>query len=634
MRRLAIIVVALSCLLAAPIWASELVWGNKGQRSQRAAYVPGELLVKYRPSRRAAASEHFRSRWGVSTLRRFRRMAVDHLKLPRDMSVEEALEIYRNDPDVEYAEPNYLRYATATPNDPFFGNLWGLDNGADTDIDAPEAWDITTGSSSVVVAVLDSGVDYNHPDLAANIWTNPGEIPGNGVDDDGNGFIDDVNGWDFVDNDNNPMDTADHGTHVAGTIAATGNNSTGITGVTWTANVMVLKFIDTTGSGTVADEVAAIDYAIANGANIINASFGSFAFSDSEKDAISRAGPASILFVAAAGNESWDNDADPLIKNYPSSYDLDNIIAVAASDQNDNLASFSNFGATTVDVAAPGTDIYSAKPPDRTEIVFSDDFESGTGDWSLDPPWGLFDNNSFLVNPTNSFSLADSPGGIYGDNIDVSARNNIALDLVDSSKARLTFKLRGISGVGDILFVETATDPLGPWTNRNIIIGSSQTFEDGISGTSNGQWLDGTVELDILDDRNDGYFHFRFQTNDDGINADGWYIDDVAIAAAATTYPGDEDQYYQYLQGTSMATPHVSGLAALIWSLDLGQTYTQVKERILNSVEVKSGLEGLLLTGGRINAYNSIRNVPAAPSNLSATAASSSQVDLSWSDNS
>ena len=128
MRRLAIIVVALSCLLAAPIWASELVWGNKGQRSQRAAYVPGELLVKYRPSRRAVASEYFRSRWGVSTLRRFRRMAVDHLKLPRDMTVEEALEIYRNDPDVEYAEPNYLRYATATPNDPFFGNLWGLDN--------------------------------------------------------------------------------------------------------------------------------------------------------------------------------------------------------------------------------------------------------------------------------------------------------------------------------------------------------------------------------------------------------------------------------------------------------------------------------------------------------------------------
>jgi subtilisin family serine protease len=571
---------------------------------------------------RAAASEYFRSRFGVSTLRRFKNVDIDRVKLPEDMSVEEAVEIYRNDPDVEYVEPNYRRYATATiPDDPFFSNLWGLDNGSDNDIDAPEAWDIATGSDNeVVVAVLDSGAAWDHPDLAANIWTNPVEIAGNGIDDDGNGYVDDVRGWDFVDDDNNPMDNEDHGTHVAGTIAAVGNNNTGITGVTWTAKIMVLRFLDGFGVGSVADEIEAIDYAIDKGARVINASFGSSSSSTPERTAIDNARVAGILFVAAAGNDGLDNDGP--IKNYPSSYNLANIVAVAASDQNDNLALFSDFGATTVDVAAPGTSTYSAKPPDRTISVFSDNFEGGTGNWNLDPPWGLSSDIFF----SGSNSLADSPGvGVnYGNNIDVAARNNNALGLVNRSRARLSFMLRGKSGDNDLLFVETAPNVAGPWTNRNVIVDTSQTFEDGIFGNSSGQWVDGDVELDILDGSN-GYFRFRFQTDANSDSDDGWYIDDVEISAADATYPDPQSQYYQF---------HVAGLAALIWSLDLGQTYTEVKERILNSVEVKSGLAGLLLTGGRINAYNSIRNVPTAPSSLSAKAASGSQVDLTWSDNS
>jgi subtilisin family serine protease len=185
-----------------------------------------------------------------------------------------------------------------------------------------------------VIAVLDSGVDYNHPDLFDNMWTNSGEIAGNGLDDDGNGKIDDVRGWDFVDNDNDPMDSDDHGTHVAGTAAAVGNNNIGIAGVSWTAKIMPLRFLDAFGSGSVADGIDAIDYAIDKGADIINASYGSYTFSAAERDAISRARTAGILFVAAAGNDSWNNDS--LSKHYPSSYDLDNIIAVAATDQNDN----------------------------------------------------------------------------------------------------------------------------------------------------------------------------------------------------------------------------------------------------------------------------------------------------------
>jgi subtilisin family serine protease len=649
MKKLVMIVV-ISCFLTAPVGVSGQNGHNRRPKAHGSTYVPGELLVKYKPAVRAAATEYFRSRWRVSTLRRFRRIGVQHVKLPRDMTVGEALEIYRNDPDVEYVEPNYLRYATATiPDDTFFippfERLWGLHNTGQnvngttgtvgSDIDAIEAWDTTTGSNNVVVAVIDSGVDYNHPDLAANIWTNPSEIAGNGVDDDGNGFEDDVRGWDFLDDDNNPMDNDDHGTHVAGTIAAEGDNNTGITGVTWTAKIMVLRFLDGFGVGSVADEIEAIDYAIDQGAKIINASYGSYAFSTAERDAISRARTAGILFVAAAGNDSRTNDS--LTKHYPSSYDLDNIIAVAATDQNDTLASFSNFGFTSVDVAAPGTNTYSLKPPVRSVSVFSDDFESGTGNWSLDSPWGL----SNIVFFSASNSLTDSPGGNYGDNIVVSARINNALDLSGRARTRLTFKLRGESERGpdltnprDPLYVETATNAGGPWTNRNVIIGTSQTFENGISGTSLGQWLNATVELDNLDGRNDAYFRLRFQTDANPTLDDGWYIDDVTISAADTTYPDPEDQYYQYFQGTSMATPHVSGLAALLLADDPGLSAIQVKERILNGAEVKSGLAGILLTAGRINAYYSIRNVPAPPSSLSAAAASSSKINVTWSDSS
>jgi subtilisin family serine protease len=184
------------------------------------------------------------------------------------------------------------------------------------------------------------------------------------VDDDSNGKIDDARGWDFVDDDNDPMDSDDHGTHVAGTIAAEGNNSAGITGVVWTAQIMPLRFLDAFGSGTVADAIEAIDYAIDNGAKIINASYGSYTSSPLERDAIATARDAGILFVAAAGNDNWNNDS--ATKHYPSSYDLANIIAVAATDQSDARASFSNYGVTSVDVAAPGKFILSARPDRRT----------------------------------------------------------------------------------------------------------------------------------------------------------------------------------------------------------------------------------------------------------------------------
>jgi len=357
MKKLVILILVVICFRADHILAIEL------DSSKRPSYAPGELLVKHKGSGRAAATQYYRSQWDISALRTFRVTGVQHVKLPRWMTVEAALAIYLDDPDVEYAEPNYYRQTCVIPDDTDFDLLWGLHNTGqyvnstvDADIDAPEAWDIATGNSDMVIAVLDTGVDYSHPDLSDNMWSNTDETPDNGIDDDGNGYVDDVRGWDFFSNDKDPTDLNGHGTHVAGIAAAEGDNSIGITGVCWTAGIMPLRFLDADGYGTVADEISAIDYAIANGAHIINASFGSKYESQFERDAISRANSQGILFVAAAGNDSHNNDTN---KFYPASYNLPNIISVTATDQDDNLSWFSNYGPTTVDVGAPGVNIYS-----------------------------------------------------------------------------------------------------------------------------------------------------------------------------------------------------------------------------------------------------------------------------------
>jgi len=546
-----------------------------------------------------------------------------------------------NDPDVEYAEPNYYRYATSTtPDDPDFKVLWGLNNTGQSvndvtpetpgaDIDAPEAWDIATGSSDVIIAVIDSGVDYNHEDLSVNIWSNTGETgekADNGIDDDDNGYVDDVRGWDFVNDDNDPMDSNDHGTHVAGTIAAKGNNATGITGVCWTARIMPLRFLNTIGIGSVADAILAINYARANGAKIINASYGSTDYSQSEKDAISSAGSAGILFVAAAGNGGDDQvgDDNDTTAEYPASYDLANIISVAAIDQDDALCSFSNYGAVSVDVGAPGRNIYSAQPARQT--VWSDNFDDGNiSDWTTGETAGITWGLSSSVSYSSSYSLTDSPAGDYQNSTDSWARAPV-LNLSSHSGAKLGFKLRGVSETNyDFLYVQTSTDG-STWSNQDILIGS--TVYTCISGSTSESWYSAYVDLGAYDGESTVYIRFRF-TSDATNVYDGWYIDDVTITAASASYSGTE---YQYMSGTSMATPHVAGLAGLIWGNNSGLTMTEVKDIILNSVDSNDSLAGKTTTGGRINAFNALP--PPAPSGLSATAASSSEIDLSWTDNS
>jgi len=363
------------------------------------------------------------------------------------------------------------------PNDTRFGELWGLKNTGqtggtvDADIDAPEAWDIYTGSADMVVAVIDTGINYNHIDLQANIWINMDEIPANGLDDDGNGYVDDIRGWNFPSNNNNPMDDyypAYHGTHVAGTIGATGNNGQGVVGVNWNVKLMAVKAGDSGGGLTAANIAKGIEYAVINGAKVSNNSYGGTAYSQTVVNAIQQALSAGQLFVAAAGNypqfPQRDNDETPI---YPASYNLANIVAVLATNHFDNLPTFSHYGKTSVDLGAPG-------------------------------------------------------------------------------------------------------------------------------GTNNPAYPSGNI---------------------------------------LSTQTGNG---YQQLYGTSMATPHVAGVAALARGKCPLISYAQLKSRLLSKVDVLASLNNKCVSNGRLNAYKVIFDAsqPNAPTNLSATPTGWNTIRLNWQDNS
>lgn len=285
----------------------------------------------------------------------FKNLQVVNLAPGEDVSM--AVQEYMDSGLVEVAEPDFFYRKALAPNEQTYaeGKLWHL-NGAIGSIEAPTAWETRFEASGVVVAVLDTGVLMTHEDLAANLWTNAKEIPGNTIDDDGNGYIDDVHGINSITGQGDPTDDDTHGTHVAGIIGAVGNNGKGVAGVAWNVQLMPLKFIDSTGDGSSGDAVECINYAIENGADIINASFGSPNASSTLQIALSAARAAGIIIVAAAGNETTNNDVTP---SYPANYGLDNIISVAATGVTDLLEHYSNFGATSVDLAAPGAAILS-----------------------------------------------------------------------------------------------------------------------------------------------------------------------------------------------------------------------------------------------------------------------------------
>lgn len=376
-------------ILSHPAWAGGPVQPSKGF-SQEHPTLTGKLLVKFKPafsqglkSLQSKAPDSVGSQLeqrlaglGVKFSKHFATLNITILQTADpNKPVEEIIDHLQNSGMVEYAELDGIVRTHLTPNDTQFGNMWNLDNTGqsggtvDADIDAPEAWDIHTGNANNAVIVLDTGVDYGHEDLQANMWVNPGEIPANGIDDDNNGYVDDIHGIDVFNNDSDPMDDHGHGTHVSGTLGAVGNNGTGVVGVNHNIKIIGCKFIDQFGEGLISGAVECLNYAQdlkLSGVPILlsNNSWGcleSEVGCDSQalQDAIEMAGTQNMLFIAAAGNEFLNSD---VLTHLPSGYDLDNIISVAATDRQDELAFFSNFGLNSVDLGAPGVEINSTLP--------------------------------------------------------------------------------------------------------------------------------------------------------------------------------------------------------------------------------------------------------------------------------
>ncbi len=600
-----------------------------GLENVNAEYVAGEVLVVPRsaPSLESMTALGLSLAQNHSGKSRFMRLK---LKSGQRMSV--VLSALSAQSWVAAVQPNYIYKISAVPNDPRFPEYWGLDNTgqivngvagtAGVDISAVAAWDEVTDCSSVIAAVIDSGVDYNHPDLVANIWSNTAEII-DGIDNDGNGFVDDVRGWDFVQKDNDPMDFNGHGSHITGTLGASGNNGIGGTGICWNIQVMPVRALGSTGQGTTSDIVLALDYAVANGARVINMSFGGpgGATGDLMDTAIANAGSQGVLLVAAAGNSSSNNDALPM---YPASYLQSNIISVAATGQSDQLETFSNFGLNSVDVGAPGLNILSSKPPARIPAC-GWNFDTGTIEgWmpeTLDVFTGLPVPNTVAVSGETfispGFSLTDTPGAFYANNRSyraVSPRCNLAT----LQGVMLSYRLNLDTEAGvDMLLLESSVG------------GTVWNVVDGWTGRTGG-WDPQPFDADLqaLDGVATAQVRFRLET-DFSIALDGFHVDDVSFTVPGTVYGLNP---YTFLSGTSMATAHVSGLASLILAADPGLTVSQLHHRILNNGDALSSLAGRTVSGRRVNARMSMPLH--APEILNVTASAPTTVVLLWLDHS
>jgi subtilisin family serine protease len=596
---MAALALILLCLLVSPASAMASF-----EHSSPTGYVPAQVIVRFA----SAADSQARIASRRSTQVRFaRKLPGPGLQLVRTVpgvSVPSAIASLEQDPDVMYAVPNRYYRIAAVPNDPRFDQLWGLNNigqavastvgVADADIDAPEAWDLTTGSSNVTVAVIDTGIAYDHPDLRSNIWTNSGERGGgkqsNKRDDDGNGFTDDWHGWDFVSGDNDPRDLNGHGSHVAGTIGARGNDGSGITGVNWRVKLLPLRVAD--GSGTLTDAaiISALDYAAAAGARVVNASFTSSGYSPALLDAIRR--HPEMLIVAAAGNGGDDgigdnNDGEP---QYPCNFSLVNVVCVAASDQSDKLAPFSNFGPRSVDLAAPGTNVLSAIPA-YSQPIFSDGFEN-----ELDATWvtGGIQNTWARVSTvahSGLFSLSDSPDATYLNGTDSFARTKQPFNLSGRLGCRVEYAIR--------LATELDADKLSLEASRDA---SNWTVISEMSGSTAGEFYELSDDLSSFDGDPSVYLRFHLTTNE-SLTADGGQLDDISVRCLSGTYAGDE---LGYREGTSMAAPHVSGVAALLLAKYPTLGTAGVREALLRGVDAKPAFAGKLATGGRLNARRAL----------------------------
>ncbi|HEX7126289.1 MAG TPA: S8 family peptidase [Thermodesulfobacteriota bacterium] len=558
----------------------------------RGLYVPGEILVRFRPGTDSQMRAHVVGSRGDQVLREVGRSGVVRVKLAPGQTVAAALDAYQRDPDVAYVQPNYRYRAFAVPNDPQYGQLWGLRNTgqsiaggsyasnnpgvAGRDMGAEAAWDLETDCSSVVVAVLDTGVNYDHEDLAPNMW--------NGLPNHGD---------DFIDGDGDPMDEHGHGTHVAGTIGAVGNNGIGTTGVCWRVQLMAVRVLDAAGSGTTASIAAGIDFAVTEGAKVINLSLGGPSSDAVLSSAILRARDEGVVVVAAAGNEGSNNNTSP---RYPCNFAHDNIVCVAALDQAYGLASFSNYGSTTVDVGAPGTNILST----WSGIVqtFVDDFNTGgvldwtaapVGGWAyaskpLGAPGGGSVTMPMLLNPSMW------PDVVYGNNRDDRVYKTFDLAGVDAATVSFAFFADTEPGADffRVAYSPAGGDPFAGGTLLESIDGSTDNFSD-------------FREYDIADCVT-ATCTIGFQLLTDSAGQDlGVGIFEFGINTLQL-----DTARYEVVNGTSMAAPHVSGLAALLFAYNPEYGYLDVVESIKNGGTPVAVLTDRTTTGRAANAMGSL----------------------------
>ena len=549
------------------------------------SYVSGEVLVKFKVSVPTQARVGMVSSLGDRALRlRVGSTGYALVKLAPARSVEQAINAYRAMSDVEFAQPNYVYKKLLAPNDPGYSQLWGLHNTGQAvsggsfpttripgaDISAEQAWEINGGDcQSVIVAVLDTGVNYTHADLATNMWDGASA----GFPNHGANFVIGEDPSDPM-----PADADGHGTHVAATIGAVGNNSVGTTGVCWQVQLMALRALTVNG-GTTESIVNGLNFAITHGAKVVNMSFGGPGFDPSFEDEIINARNNGVVVVAAAGNDGTNNDnlATP---QYPCNFTQDNVICIAALDQGFNLASFSNFGATSVDVGAPGANVLSAWPG----VTIADNFSTWTraGGWAVSacgagaPP--------LLVNPSNWCT-----SGTYADNA-----NDVAFQ---------NFDLSGIAGVLNATINFATSFEMSPSDTFAFAkrIGGGDPFAGGVIVFQNF----GTDLLDVSEDISacagtTCSLGFRLASDSSGVNggaAVGFFEINTTQSASNAT---------QVLNGTSMATPHVSGVAATIWAYNPSYTYADVISAIKNGGRSVAVLAGKTTSGKAVDAMGAL----------------------------
>jgi len=575
-------------------------------------YVANQAIVRFESGTSASERRAARARADVHFERSLELARAQVVEV--DGSVGAAVRRLERQRDVAYAQPNY-RYHALAP-DTFLSDLWGLTDPAPPDpgVNALSAWN-TTRAPGQVIAVVDSGVDLTHPDLVPNLWSNAGEVSGNGIDDDANGVVDDVRGADFVDRvagapTGDPDDFNFHGTHVAGTAAAEDDNGLGVAGVAPDARIMAVRVLDGDGGGSSADIGDGIAYAAREGAGVINLSLGGGGASDPfMSDGVNVAAQHNAVVVAAAGNEGSNNDATPFV---PCNLPQANLICVAAVNEAGSRAGFSNYGAASVDVAAPGTNILSAKT-DWGAPVFTDGFDNPSlAGWSFftdgnGTPWGR-STTVFMEGPG---SAADSPSGNYPNDAYSEMFTSSAVDLSGRRGCRTHFDLDHSLHFTDIFAAGAVTTawPSGPFD-------ALPFFDDS------GGFFPAEVSISELDGRNDVLPIFALQTDASG-TADGVYIDRLRLLCRDTTYVDaitPESTYdqaasgnYVEFQGTSMASPHVAGVAALIRAADPGVPATQVVQALIGGVHDLPSLNGVVASGGVVDAVGAINHALAIP---------------------